>query len=466
MDYKVEEISPVKRKINITVPVEEVNAALAATVAIYKNRYDIKGFRHGKAPASVVEQKHHAQIYTEATNDLVNYQINEALGTLGIMPLSRIDLDGDKELVRDQPFNYSVNFEVAPTFDLPDYEGLEVEVEKAVVRPDELKAVEQRILNNAATVKPIEEDRVATDGDIVSITFGAYKDEEIFQGIQAENFELTLGDRQALPEFETMLKTLKAGQKGECEITFPDDFINPAMAGQTLTMRATLHSIKQKILPELTDEVAKRAGGFESVAKMREAIEQSYLKSREQLNRSVAQKKLLDALLTKVDFPLPPSIVENHIDRLLADLEQRLDRQGKNLSALNKTPEELREAQRPLAEEAVRSEILLLAVAKKENLEVKPEEIDAALAQVARQHGQDLLSVKQYYEEHNLIFPLKDRLLADKAVDLIYDRAQKTEVDPKPEAEDEEGKKAAKAQAKPRKPRAKKASDPAEDAKE
>lgn len=458
MDYKVEEISPVKRKINVTVPVEEVNAALAATVAIYKNRYDIKGFRHGKAPSSVVENKYHAQIYSEATNDLVNYQINEALGTLGVMPLSRIDMDGGKELVRDQAFDYSISFEVAPTFDLPDYQGLPVDVEKAVVQPEELQAVEQRILNNAAKVKPIETDRLATDGDIVSITFGAYKDEEIYQGIQAENFELTLGDNQALPEFEAMLKTLKAGEKGECEITFPEDFINPAMAGQTLTMRATLHAIKEKILPELTDEVAKRAGGFESVEKMREAIKQSYLKSREQLNRSVAQKKLIDALLTKVDFPLPPSLVENHIDRLLADLEQRLDRQGKNLSALEKTPEELREAQRPLAEEAVRSEILLLAVAKQENLEVKPEEIDAALAQVARQHGQDLLSVKQYYEEHNLIFPLKDRLLADKAVDLIYDRAQKTEVEPAaPQAEKD------KAPAKPRKPRAKKAAETADE---
>ncbi|MDP3492578.1 MAG: hypothetical protein Q8R82_05650, partial [Hyphomonadaceae bacterium] len=103
--------------------------------------------------------------------------------------------------------------------------------------------------------------------------------------------------KQALPEFEEMIKTLKTGEKGECEIAFPEDFINPAMAGHTLTMRATLHSIKERIMPELTDEVAKRAGGFESVEKMREAITKSYLQSREQLNKSMAQKKLLDQLL-------------------------------------------------------------------------------------------------------------------------------------------------------------------------
>lgn len=450
MEYKVEELSPVKRKINIQVPVEEVNAALSAAVALYRHRYEIKGFRRGKAPSSVVEGKYRSQIYPEATTDLVNYQINEALGGLGIMPLSRIDVDA-KELVRDQEFNYSVEFEVAPDFALPDYDGLAVDVEKAEVKDEEVKEVEKRILVNAATVKPIEVVRSATDGDIVVVTFGAYKDGEIYQGIQAENFELTLGEKQALPEFEDMIKTLKTGEQGECEIAFPEDFINPAMAGQKLTMRATLHSIKERILPELTDEVAKRAGGFESVEKMREAIAKSYLQSREQLNKANAQKKLLDQMLAQVEFPLPPSMVENRIDRLLADLEQKLDRQGKSLGALGKSMEELREGHRPQAEEAVRGEILLLAIAKKENLEVKPEEIDAALTQVARQHGQDLLSVKQYYEENNLIFPLKDRLLADKAIELVYARAAKTEVAASADDKTEE------APAKPKKPRAKKA---------
>ena len=428
MDYKVEELSPVTRKVNVTVPAEEVNAALSAGVALYRHRYEIKGFRRGKAPSSVVESKFRAQIYTEATTDLINYQINEILGTLKLMPLSRLDVDS-KELVRDQDFIYSISFEVAPDFDLPNYEGLKVDVEKAEVKDGEVREVEQRVLENAATVRTISEVRNATDGDIVIITFGAYKDEKIFQGIQAENFELTLGQQQALPEFEAMLKTLKTGEKGECEVVFPADFINPAMAGETLTMRATLHAIKEKTIPELTDEVAKKAGGFDSVEKMREAIVKSYMHSREQLNKSVAQKKLMDQLLTQVTFDLPPSLVENRIDRLLADLEQKLDRQGKSLESLKKTPDELREGVRAQAEEAARAEILLLAVAKKENFDVTSEEIDAALTQVALQNRQDLLSVKQYYEEHNLIFPLKDRLLADKSIEYIYARAEKNEVD-------------------------------------
>ncbi len=450
MDHKVEELSPVKRKITITVATDEVNAALSTAVALYRHRYEIKGFRRGKAPSSVVESKYRSQIYQEATTDLVNYQINEVLNNLGIMPLSRIDVDGG-ELVRDEDFVYTITFEVAPEFAIPDYEGLTVEVEKAVVKDEEVREVEQRILDNAAVVKPIEEDRTPVDGELVVITFGAYKDDAIFEGIQADNFELTLGKQQALPEFEAMLKTLKTGEKGECEITFPEDFINPAMAGQTLVMRATMHSIKSRTAPELTDEVAKKAGGFDSVEKMREAIIGSYKQSREQLNRSLAQKKLLDQLLAKVDYPLPPSMVENRIDRLLEDLERKLDRQGKGLQSLGKSMDELREAHRAQAEEATKGEIFLLAVAKKANLEVSPEELDKSIQQMAMQSRQDFMTVKQYYEENNLIFPLKDRLLADKAIELIFDRANKIEIEPlavTPEGED------AKA-AKPKKPRAK-----------
>ncbi|MDO9632268.1 MAG: trigger factor, partial [Humidesulfovibrio sp.] len=206
-------------------------------------------------------------------------------------------------------------------------------------------------------------------------------------------------------------------------------------------------------------------GGFDSVEKMREAIVKSYMHSREQLNKSVAQNKLMDQLLAQVTFDLPPSLVENRIDRLLADLEQRLDRQGKSLESLKKTPDELREGVRVQAEEAARGEILLLAVAKKENFDVTSEEIDAALTQVAMQNRQDLLSVKQYYEENNLIFPLKDRLLADKSIEYIYARAEKTEVDAPaevketPSADEKDN-----ASAKPKKPKAKaaKTEDPQE----
>ena len=429
MEYNVEEISPVKRKITVEVPAEEVNGALTATIALYRMQADVKGFRKGKVPSSVVEGKYRKQIYGEATTDLINYQINEIMSALSMQPMSRIDVDA-KELARDEDFTYSIEFEVAPKLDLPEYKGLSVEEIKAVVSPEEIAEVENRILENNAEVKIIKDVRPPKDGEVATLSFGAYQDGKIVEGIQAENFDLVLGENQALPEFEEMVKTLSSGENGETDVTFPADFINENLAGQTVTMKAKLHAIKERIKPEMNDDVAKKAG-FSDVETMRKGIEESYKSQRKQMNKSAAQSELLRSIIEGIDeFPLPPAMVEDRIDRLVQDLEYKLDRQGKGLQSLGRSPQELRDGFKAEAESTVKTEIFLLAVAAEESLEISPEEIEATLSQLAVQSRQPLHELKKYYEDNNLIVPLKDRLLCDKASELIYDAAKVKEIDP------------------------------------
>nr|WP_287410164.1 trigger factor [Pseudodesulfovibrio sp.] len=423
MEYNVEELSPVKRKISVEVPAEEANAAISTAIALYRMQADVKGFRKGKVPSTIVESKYRKQIYGEATTDLINYQINEIMSGLSIQPMSRIDVDA-KELARDEDFSYSIEFEVAPKLDLPNYKGLKVEELDVVVGDEEVAEVESRILANNAEVKVLEDVRNAKDGEVVSVSFGAYQGDQIVEGIQAENFDLVLGDNQALPEFEDMLKTLTTGESGETDVTFPADFINENLAGQTVTMKAKLHAIKERITPEMSDSVAQKAG-FKDVDTMRTGIRESYASQRKQMNQSKAQSELLANIISEIkDFPLPPAMVEDRIDRLIQDLEYKLDRQGKGFQSLGKTPEELRGDFREEAESTVRTEIFLLAVANEESLEISPEEIESTLTQLAMQTRQPLHDLKKYYEDNNLIVPLKDRLLCDKASELIYDAAE------------------------------------------
>jgi trigger factor len=445
MKYNVEEISPVKRKITVEVPAEEVNAALTATIAMYRMQADVKGFRKGKVPSTVVESKYRKQVYGEATTDLINYQINEIMSGLAMQPMSRIDVDAE-ELVRDEDFSYAISFEVAPKLDLPAYKGLKVDEVKAVVDDAEVAEVEKRILENNAEVKVIEDVRPPKDGEVVSVSFGAYRDGEIVEGIKAENFDMVLGQNQALPEFEELLKTLTTGESGETDITFPEDFINQNLAGQTVTMKAKLHAVKERITPEMSDDVARKAG-FKDVETMRSGIRESYLSQRKQMHKSAAQSQLLTTIIEGIDeFPLPPAMVEDRIDRLVQDLEYRLDRQGKGLQSLGKTPQQIRDEFKAEAENTVKTEIFLLAVAAEEGLEISPEEIESTLTQLAMQTRQPLHELKKYYEDNNLIVPLKDRLLCDKASELIYDAAEVAEIDPpaadKAKAEDKPAKKA------------------------
>lgn len=455
MEYNVEEISPVKRKITVEVPAEEANAAIMTTIGLYRMQADVKGFRKGKVPSGVVESKYRKQIYGEATTDLINYQINEIMSGLSMQPMSRIDVDA-KELVRDEDFTYVIEFEVAPKLDLPKYKGLTVEEVKAEVSAEEIAEVEGRILENNAEVKVIEDVRPPKEGEVASVSFGAYQDGKIVEGIQAENFDLVLGQGQALPEFEELVKTLTTGEDGETDVTFPSDFINENLAGQTVTMKCKLHAVKERITPEMNDEVAKKAG-FNDVETMRKGIEESYMGQRKQMNKSAAQSKLLSEILDGIkEFPLPEAMVEDRIDRLIQDLEYKLDRQGKGLQSLGKSPQEMRDEFKAEAENTVKSEIFLLAVAAEESLEISPEEIEATLTQLAMQTRQPLHELKKYYEDNNLIVPLKDRLLCDKASELIYDAAKVTEIAAPSEGK-APAKKAAKAKAPAKKAAPKKA---------
>jgi len=455
MEYNVEEVSPVKRKIIVEVPAEEANGAIMAGIAMYRMQADVKGFRKGKVPSSVVESKYRKQIYGEATTDLINYQINEIMSGLSIQPMSRIDVDA-KELVRDEDFTYAIEFEVAPKLDLPKYKGLKVDEVKAVVNDDEIAEVEGRILENNAEVKVIKDVRNPKDGEVVSVSFGAYQDGKIVEGIQAENFDLVLGSNQALPEFETLIKTMTTGESGETDVTFPEDFINENLAGQTVTMKAKLHAVKERITPKMSDSVAQKAG-FQDVETMRKGIHESYASQRKQMNKSAAQSELLSSIIEGIkEFPMPPSMVEDRIDRLIQDLEYKLDRQGKGLQSLGKTPQQMRDEFKGEAESTVRTEIFLLAVAAEESLEISPEEIDATMTQLAMQTKQPLHELKKYYEDNNLVVPLKDRLMCDKASELIYDAADVKEIEPPSEGK-KPAKKAAAKKAPAKKAAAKKA---------
>lgn len=418
MEYVIEDLSPIKKKINVSLEAAEVEAAIAATVAMYRTSVQIDGFRKGKAPASVIEKRFRDQVYQEAKQDLINVHINEVLHEGSFSPVSGIELDGG-DLVRGEGLQYSFSFEVLPEFDLPAYEGMEVEQEKTEVDPAEVQEVLERIRRDKSTLHPVEGNSPPVDGQVAVISFEAFENGVPVEGIKAQNFELELGGKQALEGFEALVRTIPLGEEKEGDVNFPPDFINPEFAGKTLRMRVHLHAVKERRLPELDAELAKSMG-FADVEKLSEGIAASYRQSRESLHRAAAQKKLLDGLLKMVDFPLPESMVDLSVKNLLADMQGRLERQGKSIASLGKTIEELRAQMLPEAESVTRAQVFLLRVAQKEKLEVPDQEVDAYLYRTAMRSGEDFNALKDAYVKSGMIFSLRDRLLADKGMEAMY----------------------------------------------
>ncbi|GHU95364.1 trigger factor [Deltaproteobacteria bacterium] len=429
MEYKVEELSPVRKKVIITTEPQEVEAAIMGAVALYKTSVQLDGFRKGKVPASVIEQRFRQKIYEEAHQDLVNVHLNEVMQTLGVTPVSGIDLDGPNTLERGSGYTYSIEFEVLPEFDLPPYEGLDAEQEKVVLKEEVVTDVIERILRDRAQLLPVDGLGPAVDGQVVNLDFAAYENGKAVEGVNSKNFNLALGERQALEDFEALVKTIQYGQEGESEIRFPDDFLARDLAGKTVTMKVKVHAIKERKLPELNDELAKSLG-VETVDKLKQNISDSYVKSRTDLNKSATQKNILDKLLKMTKFPLPQSMVDIQINTLLAAQKARLERYGKSLESLGKSPDTLRVEVLPQAEEITRYHVLMLSIAKKEGLDVTDQEINAHIYQASLQSGDDFKTLHEQYERSGMIFALRDRLLADKAMELVYANARVKEVEP------------------------------------
>ena len=222
MEYTVEDLSPVKKKVAITTDPKEVEAAIMGAVALYKTSVQIDGFRKGKVPASVIEQRFRDRIYEEARQDLVNVHINEVMSKLDVTPVSGINMvDGEPVMERGKGMNYSIEFEVLPTFDLPPYEGMEVEQEKTIVDDAEVEEVVERIRRDRAKLVPVDGDGPAVDGQVANIDFCAYENGQPLEGIKADGFDLALGEKQALEDFENLVKTIKLGCEAEGDITFP-----------------------------------------------------------------------------------------------------------------------------------------------------------------------------------------------------------------------------------------------------
>jgi len=464
MEYTVTEVSPVETKIEVKVAADEINAALTATTVMYRQNLDLRGFRKGKVPSSIVESKFRKQILREASENLLNVHINEIMSELKYLAIAKLDVS-PVELEKDTPADYAITFQHAPAFDLPEYKGLEVEEEEAQTSEKEVDQVIERIRNNLAELKVVKESRLPKDGDVAVVSFTATQDGVNVPGIRAENFQLSLGEGQALPQFEELVKATMPGSDNTGTVSFPADFINQDLAGKSVDMHITVHIVKEKDLPPIDDELAKKAGAFESLAKLKEAISRSYVQSRQQLYKAAAQKKLLDVILAKVDFPLPSSLVEEQVNLLVADARGKIERQGKAPEALGKTDEELRAEMTPKAEEIVKTQLVLVKLSDQEKLEVAPQEMDAYFMQVASRTGQDVLAVKQHYEQRGLVGAVRDKILADKAMELVYSEAKVTKVPVKEGEADAEtpakgsAKTSAKAPAKKTAPRAKKKTD-------
>ncbi len=438
MEYNLEDLSPVKKKVNVQVPAEEVNAAIDAAIVLFKKDLKLAGFRKGKVPSYIVEGRFKDEIYRQAETDLLNVHFNEILSELNLRPVSELNLDS-KEFKRNTDYNYSFTFEVKPQIDLPEYHGLKAKQRKVKVTDKQVEGALENLRSQYSKMEVVKEDRKPRKGDVVVVSFKFYDGEEFLKDVSKDFFEFYFGLGDALEDFENIIGELMPGQRGEGEVTFPEDFINKDIAGKTLRVEVELNAIKERILPEVNDDFARKFG-IDTVEELKERLRENLKKNIEDMEKSLVQKKLLDMILEKVDVVLPESMVEKQIDLMIDKERDKLERQGKDLSVLG-NEEEIRERFREEARQIVKSQLVLLEIAEREELVVTNEEVDRKVAMTAMNIGIDPQSLREFYIKNNMMFALRDSILADKAMEKVYEYAEIEYIEDEKEQEEkgEEG---------------------------
>ncbi len=438
MDFVVEDLSPVRKKITVTATAAEVDQALDAALRHFRKDLAMPGFRKGKVPSSVVEKRFGDDMKARVVEEWLGDKLDAFITEKDIVILSRPDYEGGG-IERGKGFSCTVSFDVMPEFTMPDYVGLPVEQEEVVVPADEIDDTIKRLLSNMAEESPVDEARGPVDGESVDVDFAGFEDGAAIADVKGEHFRVVLGEGQVLPDFESLVKALKPGEEQEGPVTFPENYAHQGLAGKTISMRVKLHGISTRTLPELNEDFAKKMG-LDSVDKLRDAVADSLKGHRAEAAKSMAQQKLMDDLLSRVDFPLPETMVNVREQRILGDARIRLeqqdataqDRSEEETEAAKKALEETLETMKPQArkdaELFTRMHLLLMTVARRENITVTQQEADMQLYSMAMRSGQDFSQLREAYVRSGLMGELMERIQADKAMNFIYDKANVTMV--------------------------------------
>jgi trigger factor len=418
MKVQVEELSPVERKLSIEVPPEQVQAELGRAYAQLGRSVRLPGFRPGKVPRRILEQRFKGEVEDDVARRLVERAYLSAISehqvdAVGAPQLTPVRLDQEK------PFAFEARVEVRPKVDPKDYRGLPLKrVQPSVTdaQVDErLEAMRQRV----ARLEPVEGRTAAETGDFAIVDYVGGIDGQPFPGSAAEDVtvEVAAGDlmRGNVPE----LAGTVVGQKRELDHGFAADDPEPDRAGKTAHFTFTLKGLKRQLVPPLDDDFAKEVGAGETLAELRTKVRGDLEVAARNGAAQDERDQLVKGLVERNPFDLPKAMIERGLDAMLDGALRMMARQGLDPSRLNLDFSSLREEMRPKAEAEVRGALLLQAVAEKEGLSVKSEDVDARIAQYATESGAPLHQVRKAFKEPEQRRALEQRVREEKTVEFL-----------------------------------------------
>lgn len=410
-------------KAKVVVEIDKAEFEQALNKAYAKCRKDIMlpGFRKGKAPRKMVESMYGATVfYEDAVNEIfpdiyTKAIVEQELKAVGSPSVSNMDTPDEGGVV------LTIETELYPEVTLGQYKGLEVPKHEVKVEESEVDAEVNRMAERNARIETV--DRAAANGDTVVIDFEGFVDDKPFQGGKAEDYSLTLGSGSFIPGFEDALVGAVAGEERDVNVTFPEDYSAKELAGKPAVFKCKVHEVKESIKPELDDEFAKDVSEFDTLDALKDDIRTRFTKSRTEQNDRAFESAAVQMAAANMTCSIPACMIDEQVDHQIEQFAYQLQSQGMKMEDYVKMVggdlSSLRASMRPMAEQTVRSDILLSEIAHAENLEVTDEEVEEELKKLAEQYQMELDKVKAAVDTA----AVKSDLMGRKAAKIITDSA-------------------------------------------
>lgn len=427
MNVTTEKIENHKVVLTIEVPAEELDKSIKAACKSLANRVNIPGFRKGHAPRKILEMNIGKEaILDEAFDRVAQKAFDEALKQENLDPVDRpkvdiVTLEEGKNVV------FKATITPVPEVTLGEYKGLKVAKEAVTVTDEQVEEQVKNILNHHAKMVEAEVDAAVKNDDFITLDFKGEVDGEAFAGGEGKDYPLQIGSHSFIEGFEDQLVGLKVGEEKDVNVTFPEEYHAKDLAGKPAVFHCKVNSIKHKELPELTDEFVKESTSYESVedmkAKLRKNIEDNAQREADAKRRNEILKQATD----NITVDIPDIMVENRANNMIQELSVNLESQGMNLDAYLKFTkmdmDKLREQYKESAAEAVKTDLMLDAVAKAENIKVENADINAEIALLAATYRTTPQEVSKIIKKNNSIGNLVATVLHKKAASFVIDNA-------------------------------------------
>ncbi|MCA9537957.1 MAG: trigger factor, partial [Myxococcales bacterium] len=417
----------VRRRVQFEVPSSKVDSAFSKFYNQIGQRARLPGFRQGKVPLGHLRKRYQSQAISEVGQQLVEEGWKTLLDDHEIVPVSRPEVDAGAPR-EGHAFSFTVTFEIAPDIELQAYESLSIEREVYVASPDVVEHELEHVAEHFTRFEPIEDRTDARDGDQVVIDYRGEIDEIPFPGGTAQDAELHLGSGQFIPGFEGQIVGHEVGESFAIQVSFPEQYGAPNLAGKEATFHITLKALRQQVVPEIGQPLADLLGepDLDAVrARTKAEIEARFNRRSDEEARTALRAQIGAAY----DFDAPPSLVDDEVLQRQNQLAREMIDAGMPAEEAKAQALDQGDALRDEAITEVRAALVLDAIAEKESIEVAPREVDSYIEFIVRQTGQYGARLREAYRDPNRRAGLRRRMRETKVLDFLLTKANVTSVE-------------------------------------